>query len=60
MTASHESTERDLDIYHHFPESVERLLEALVGILTSPIQIEVNSNGERVHMVLTPQTAREN
>jgi hypothetical protein len=49
-----------LDIYHHFPESVEHLLEALVGILSSPIQIEVNSDGKQIHMTLTPQPPKEN
>ena len=49
-----------VDIYHHFPESIERLLESLVGILTSPIQIEVNSDGKQIHMTLTPQNPQEN
>ena len=50
----------DLDVYHHFPEGFERLLEALVGILSSPIEVVVTSNGNPVHMVLTPQTPKEN
>ena len=50
----------DLDVYHHFPEGFERLLEALVGILSSPIEVVVTSNGNPVHMVLTPQKPKEN
>jgi hypothetical protein len=48
------------DCHHHFDENVERLLEALVDILSSPIEVVVTSNGNPMHLTLNPQPPKEN
>ena len=57
---SEEREENSIDIYHHFPCAVEGLLDALVNLLTSPIQIDVTTHNDQIHMVLTPQQPKEN
>ena len=50
----------EIDVYHHFPDGIAELLQAFLGILTSPIEVVVTSNGNPIHLVLNPQQPQEN